>query len=85
MRKTLALATTAIITLALSACGTAMRDNTGEDEADDDIVCAEVAANIYQCDVTLRDTRRVTCLVYRGDFRGGMSCDWARADGSDNL
>ena len=85
MRKTLALVTTAIITLALSACGTAMRDNTGEDEAHDDIVCAEVAANIYQCDVTTRDTRRVTCLVYDGMREAGMSCDWAHADGSDNL
>lgn len=85
MRKTLALATAAIITLALAACGTAMQDNTGEDEADDDIVCAEVAANICQCDVTMRDTRRVTCLVYDGKLRAGMSCDWTHADGSDNL
>ena len=85
MRKTLAFATTAIITLALAACGTATQDNTGEDEANNDIVCAEVAANIYQCDVTMRDTRRVTCLVYDGKLRAGMSCDWTHADGSDNL
>lgn len=85
MRKTLALATTAIIMLALTACGTATQDNTGEDEGNDDIVCAEVAANIYQCNVTMRDTRRVTCLVYDGKLRAGMSCDWAHADGSDNL
>lgn len=85
MRKTLAFAAAAIIMLALAACGTAMQDNTGEDEADDDIVCAEVAANIYQCDVTMQDTRRVTCLVYDGKIRSGMSCDWAHADGSDNL
>ena len=85
MRKTLAFATTAIIMLALAACGTAMQDNTGEDEGNGDIVCAEVAANIYQCDVTMRDTRRVTCLVYDGKLRAGMSCDWSHADGSDNL
>ena len=85
MRKTLAFAAAAIIMLALAACGTAMQDTTGEDEADDDIVCAEVAANIYQCDVTMQDTRRVTCLVYDGKLRAGMSCDWAHADGSDNL
>ena len=85
MRKTLALAATAIITLALAACGTAMQDNTGDDEANDDIVCAEVASNIYQCDVTMRDTRRVTCLVYSDIPGAGMSCDWAHADGSDNL
>lgn len=84
-RITKSLAVTAIIMLALAACGTATQDNTGEDEANDDIVCAEVAANIYQCDVTMRDTRRVTCLVYGGELRAGMSCDWAHADGSDNL
>ena len=81
----LALAATAIITLALAACGTATQDNTGEDEGNDDIVCAEVAANIHQCDVTMRDKRRVTCLVYAGDFRAGMSCDWSHAEGADNL
>lgn len=37
-RITKPLAATAIITLALSACGTAMQDNTGEDEGTDDIV-----------------------------------------------
>ena len=71
--------------LALAACGTATQDNTGKDEANDDIVCTEVAANIYQCDVTMRDTRRVTCLVYNGKLRTGTSCDRAHADGSDNL
>lgn len=85
MRKPLALATTAIITLALAACGTATQDNTGDNEANDDIVCATVASHIYQCDVTMRDTRRVTCLVYNGIREAGMSCDWAHADGSDNL
>ena len=44
-------------------------------------MCATVAANIYQCDVTMRDTRRVTCLVYNGNLEAGMSCDWAHADG----
>lgn len=85
MKKTLTLATTAIITLALAACGTAMQNNNGDNEANDDIVCATVASHIYQCDVTMRDTRRVTCLVYDGKLRAGMSCDWAHADGSDNL
>ena len=84
-RITKSLAATAIIMLALAACGTATQDNTGEDEANDDIVCATVAANIYQCDVTMRDTRRVTCLVYNGNLEAGMSCDWAHVDGSDNL
>ena len=85
MRKTLTLAIVSIVTLALAACGPAIQDNTGEDEGSDDIVCAEVAANIYQCDVTMRDTRRVTCLVYDGKLRAGMSCDWTHVEGADNL
>ena len=85
MRKTLTLAIVSIVTLSLSACGTATQDNTGEDEANDDIVCATVASSIYQCDVTMRDKRRVTCLVYNDIREAGMSCDWAHADGSDNL
>lgn len=85
MRKTLTLAIVSIVTLSFAACGTATQDNTGEDEANDDIVCAMVASHIYQCDVTMRDTRRVTCLVYNGMLEAGMSCDWAHADGSDNL
>lgn len=48
-------------------------------------VCATVASHIYQCDVTMRDTRRVTCLVYNGMREAGMSCDWTHADGSDSL
>lgn len=85
MRKTLTLAIVSIVTLSLAACGTATQDNTGGDEANDGIACATVASNIYQCDVTMRDTRRVTCLVYNGMREAGMSCDWAHADGSDNL
>lgn len=50
------------------------------DEGNDDIVCAEVAANIFECDVTMRDTRHVTCLVYGGELKRGMSCDWAHAE-----
>ena len=85
MRKTLTLAIVSIVTLSLAACGTATQNNNGDNEANDDIVCATVASHIYQCDVTMRDTRRVTCLVYNGMREAGMSCDWAHADGSDNL
>lgn len=82
MRKTLALATTAIITLALAACGT-----TGgiEDKSPENPDCTDLGGGIHQCMVTMSDTRRVTCLVYTGYRRGGMDCDWSHVDGADNL
>lgn len=39
-------------------------------------------AGVYACTVRLDDTRRVPCLVHTG---GGLSCDWAHADGADDL
>ena len=36
----------------------------------------------WEGDVTLEDTRRVHCIRFHD---GGVSCDWSRADGSDNL
>ena len=83
MRKTLALATTAIILMALAACGTAMQDNPGTSNA----VCVDLGTtgsgyHVYDCQATLRDTRRVNCVVVS---KSGIDCDWTHMDGSDNL
>ena len=83
MRKTLALATTAIIALALAACGTAMQDNPGTSNAG----CIDLGTmvsgyHVYDCQTTLRDTRRVNCVVV---YKSGIDCDWSHVDGSDNL
>lgn len=83
MRKTLALATTAIITLALTACGTAMQDNPGTSNAGCiDLGTTGSGYHVYDCQTTLRDTRRVNCFVVSGT---GVDCDWSHVDGSDNL
>lgn len=83
MRKTLALATTAIITLALTACGTAMQDNNGTSNAGCiDLGTTGSGYHVYDCQTTLRDTRRVNCFVVSGT---GVDCDWSHVDGSDNL
>jgi len=81
-RITKSLAATAIITLVLAACGTAVRDYDGPDKSDC-IDLGRVENGHYACDCqfTLRDTRRVNCVV----VGGGVDCDWAHADGSDNL
>ena len=82
MRKTLALATTAIITLALTACGTAMQGNPGASIAGCiDLGTTGSGYHVYDCQTTLRDTRRVNCVVVS---LTGVDCDWSHVDGSDN-
>lgn len=49
------------------------------------LTCGTVASEPsieWEGDVTLEDTRRVHCVRFHD---GGVSCDWSRADGSDNL
>ena len=80
MRKPLALATTAIITLALAACDTttvtATNSVTGED----------VTVSLSEVTIILSDTRRVHCIILDRDATGqAMSCDWSHVDGADNL
>lgn len=36
--------------------------------------------NMKQCQITMNDTRRVTCLVYNDKT---IDCDWLHADGTD--
>lgn len=83
MRKTLALATTAIIMMALAACGTAVRDYDGSAKADCiNLGSLAAGSNVYDCQATLRDTRRVNCVVV---YKSGIDCDWSHVDGADNL
>ena len=83
MRKTIALAATAIITLALTACGTAMQDNNGTSKAGCiDLGTTGSGYHVYDCQTTLRDTRRVNCVVVS---LTGVDCDWSHVDGADNL
>lgn len=83
MRRPLALTIAVIITLALTACGTAMQDNPGTSNAG----CVDLGTtgsgyHVYDCQTTLRDTRRVNCIVVSTT---GVDCDWSHVDGSDNL
>lgn len=81
MRKTLALATTAIIMMALAACGAITQDAEDTSNAD----CVGLDDGYESCTVTLPDTRRVQCLYRKFGYSGGLECDWAHADGADNL
>lgn len=83
MRKPLALATTAIITLALAACGTTVRDYDGSAKADCiNLGSLAAGSTVYDCQATLRDTRRVNCVVVSAT---GVDCDWSHVDGTDSL
>lgn len=42
--------------------------------------------DVWQCDVTLQDGRKITCLRFNsGNTTGGtgLSCDWDHASGAD--
>lgn len=70
---------TPVLLLALAGCGTA-----GESSDGDSTTCADLGSGFRQCEITLNDTRKVTCVEF-GGYRvgGGMSCDWGHAGGAD--
>ncbi|WP_270436543.1 hypothetical protein [Bifidobacterium dentium] len=70
---------TPVLLLALAGCGTA-----GESSDGDPTDCAYLGSGFRQCEITLNDTRKVTCVKF-GGYRvgGGMSCDWDHAGGAD--
>lgn len=70
---------TPVLLLALAGCGTA-----GESSDGDPTDCAYLGSGFRQCEITLNDTRKVTCVKF-GGYRvgGGMSCDWDHASGAD--
>ncbi len=48
-----------------------------------DTACTDVE-DFYQCDITLNDGRKITCVKF-GEYQvgGGMSCDWNHAGEED--
>jgi len=51
----------------LTACGSSTGDDTNED-------------SINEAQITLRDGRVITCLVYARGYKGGLSCDWTKRE-----
>lgn len=45
--------------------------------------CQAVDNGVWQCTVTMLDTRKVTCLVLLPKTGGGIDCDWIHASGND--
>lgn len=62
----------------LASCG---KDDSEKSEIP--VKCAsqsKLINNWKQCQITMTDTRRVTCLVYNDET---IDCDWLHADGTD--
>ena len=67
-----------IVLLTASCSGTTSHEQR-------DTACTYVE-DFYQCDVTLQDGRKITCLRFdSGNTTGGtgLSCDWDHASGAD--
>ncbi|WP_443460607.1 hypothetical protein [Glutamicibacter arilaitensis] len=63
------LAALALVAVALTGCANGNPDPaTGQ------------PSKLYERQVTLRDGRELTCIVYTSSHKGGVSCDWEGAD-----
>ncbi|UUX60154.1 hypothetical protein [Glutamicibacter halophytocola] len=59
----------ALVAVALTGCANGNPDPaTGE------------PGSLYEENVTLRDGRELTCIVYARGYKGGVSCDWEGID-----
>lgn len=68
----------ALLIFGLSSCGSG--DGDQDPIGVDCISNGDFFTNMSQCQITMTDTRRVTCLVYSGKT---IDCDWLHADGTD--
>lgn len=87
MRKTtrITLAIT-VICMALAGCGSSAKASTQAHAAKPiDSQCTDggTAHGFYECAITLSDTRKVDCVVYAWEKKGGLSCDWDHVSGVD--
>lgn len=79
-KKTLAALLATLTTIALAGCGTATTATQTEQDACTTLSTGSISPVIAQCDITLTDTRHVTCLLANWK---GLTCDWAHASGTD--
>lgn len=72
----------AFLAVALTACLASCGYTTAKDYKTGN----EMMLHVDEVTITLSDTRRVYCIILDRDTKyQAMSCDWAHADGSDNL
>jgi len=71
MKKIIAIAMTTVSLVALTACS-----DTSNDENKSEEVSVSNYGRMVEKDMKLKDGRNVTCVVYDGNYSGGISCDW---------
>jgi len=64
-RKILAGIAALLLATGLAGCSAAT-DNSAGDPSD----------QLYERSITLSDGRDVTCIIFEGFYKGGVSCDW---------
>lgn len=62
------------LSLSLVGCGIS---SGGSPESDSE--AGEQSQYLYERTITLKDGRKVTCVVWSGGNQGGVSCDWGNA------
>lgn len=77
-RITTGICCAALLIFGLSSCGSG--DGNQNPIGVDCISNGDFLNNMKQCQITMTDTRRVTCLVYNNKT---IDCDWLHADGTD--
>lgn len=79
-RITTGICCAALMIFGLSSCGSG--DGNQNPIGVDCISNGDFLNNMKQCQITMTDTRRVTCLVYNNKT---IDCDWLHADGTDAM
>lgn len=83
-KRTLAALLATLTTIALAGCGTTGQNPHTDPQARQGactrLSTGSISPVIAQCDITLNDTRHVTCLIANWK---GLTCDWAHASGTD--
>lgn len=73
-----------VICMALAGCGSASEPSTPAHAVRSiESQCSAWRGSLRECVITLTDTRKVDCVVYSGDQKGGLSCDWSHVSGAD--
>lgn len=66
-----------IIAAALAACAVlGLTSCSSGGSPDSDGSAGDTLSSLYERTISLTDGRTVTCIVYIGGYKGGLSCDW---------
>lgn len=82
-KRILALAASMLCISMLAGCEGTPIDSSADrrTEAVTQSECSTYKTQWETCTITMPDSRRVTCIAHYAN--GGISCDWAHADGTD--